>query len=100
MIKKLLNEIKKLIPKSIEYFNYKSDGQATKRVIDLICEMAEETLSKPVKERIIDYQPQTDSHDSRILNSFDFRGKKILFINSMKNLDMDELTKRKGNSIL
>jgi len=96
-----INEIKKLIPKSIEYFNYKSDGQATKRVIDLVCKMAEETLSAPVKEKIIDIRAgQPNSKDKVILDAIVFGSNKVLFMNSMKNLNMDEVLKRKGDSVL
>ncbi|MEW6003017.1 MAG: methyltransferase domain-containing protein [Nitrospirota bacterium] len=96
-----INEMKKLIPKSVEYFNYKSDGKATKRVIDLICEIAEETLSNPVKERIVDIGAgQRRARDNFILDAIDFRNNRSLFINSLRNLDMDEVMKRKGDSIL
>jgi len=99
--KDAIDEMKKLIPKSVEYFNYKSDGQATKRVIDLVCEMAEETLSAPVKEKVVDISAgQPNSKDNVILDAIVFGSNKVLFMNSMKNLNMDELLKRKGASAL
>ena len=93
------SELKRLIPKTIEYFNYKSDGQATKRFVDLVCKMAEETLSAPVKEGIMDCKSQTTS-DSAIFDYIEFTGKKILFINSMKYLDIEELSKKKADATL
>jgi 2-polyprenyl-3-methyl-5-hydroxy-6-metoxy-1,4-benzoquinol methylase len=95
-----INGMKKLIPESVEYFNYKSDGQATKRVIDLVCEMADETLSSPAKEITININPPQAVTDSRIFDHIDFGSNKVLFINSMKNLNMDEVLKRKGDSVL
>jgi 2-polyprenyl-3-methyl-5-hydroxy-6-metoxy-1,4-benzoquinol methylase len=96
-----IEEMKKRIPESIEYFNYKPDGRATERVMELICRMAEETLSQPVKERIIDTGiTHGNDQDNFILDAIDFSGKRILFMNSMKNLNMDAVLKRKGDSIL
>jgi 2-polyprenyl-3-methyl-5-hydroxy-6-metoxy-1,4-benzoquinol methylase len=97
---KAVAEIKALIPKSVEYFNYKSDGKATKRVTDLTCKMAEETLSAPVKEQAASDSSSILNRDNTILDLIEFQNSKILFVSSMNNLDMDELQKRSNNAKL